>query len=386
MLRLLIAAAIGTLAGAGIVLYVGPPGAGVGIAGVAFSVLIIAVVLTAVGRSMATTVSATKEDITQAIDSRRIGVARIDAIRQTGTQINDQPLCELDLTVQPLSGQAYATTVSNIVPVTDIPSFQAGVFRDVAILIEGGPEIAFIGGGEFSEHERARISVPPRSNVPMIPIEPHTRIVKGRRKGPLVGLGKKGRLARFSMFAIIAIVAALVVTWPYRTAVTQTAHALQQGQWHVDLRQPDALAVAQEALQDEIGHDQVISVYVSADFVIVEAPLEADGVKSDEWEYRGGRVANDGPATIQPESADEAFSWSDVAFDRLWPLMLTASGDSDLPVGDSGASIVRSTNTDINSENFAEPVGPPQIGFSLEDDYSSASFTAEADGSKLVAQ
>ncbi|WP_240773511.1 hypothetical protein [Plantibacter sp. M259] len=238
MLRLIAFAALGALLGGVIVITVGPPDVGYAVAGVALPVFIMTSVLTLVARSVGNAVGASPQAVQQAKDARRLGVARVDALRQTGTQINDQPLCELDLTVQPLHGAAFASTMRTVVPLTAIPMFQPGTERDVAILLDGGPEVAFIDAGELAPAERSRLRVPARASVPFLPVEPHRRIVDGRRRGPLLGVGRAGRPGRFALFAIVAIAAAAIVVVPYHQSVAQAIAALEDGRLRPDLRRP----------------------------------------------------------------------------------------------------------------------------------------------------
>ncbi|WP_285038583.1 hypothetical protein [Plantibacter sp. lyk4-40-MEA-4] len=386
MLRLIAFAALGALVGGVIVIAVGPSTVGYTVAGIALPVFIISTVLTLIARSVGNAIGASPEAVQQAKDARRLGVARIDALRQTGTQINDQPLCELDLTVQPLQGSAFASTMRTVVPLTAIPMFQPGTERDVAILLDGGPEVAFIDEGELSPAERARLRVPGRGSVPFIPVEPHRRIVDGVRRGPLLGVGRAARPARFALFAVVAIAAATVVVAPFHQAVGQSFAAMQDGRLRPDLRRPEALADAQRALEEAIGHDRVASITVAADFIIVEAPLSAGDTKTDRWTYRDGAVTNDGAATSQPESTAEQFSWTDVALDRVWTLMHDGAEQVDRPVGDALAYVVRATDDDVHSPAFGRPAGPPEIMFSVGDDYGTTSFVADADGSGLTAR
>ncbi|KQM16338.1 hypothetical protein ASF83_10890 [Plantibacter sp. Leaf171] len=386
MLRLIAFAALGALLGGIIVIAVGPPDIGYAVAGVALPVCIFATVLSLVGRSLGSAIGASPQAVQQAKDARRLGVARIDTLRQTGTQINDQPLCELDLSVQPLNGPAFATTMRTVIPVTAIPTFQPGTERDVAVLLDGGPEVAFIDAGELSADERSRLRVPARASLPFLPLQPHQRIVDGRRRGPLLGVGRAGRPGRFALFAIVAVAAAAIVVVPYHQSVAQAIIALEDGRLRPDLRRPEALSEAQRALQEAIGHDRVVSITVAADFVIAQAPLTVGDTKTDRWEYRYGQVTHQGAASSEPESAAEQFSWSDVALDRMWSLLEEGAEQVDLPVGDASLYLVRSTDTDVHSPTFARPAGPPQVTFSIGDDYGSTSFVAPADGSALAAR
>ncbi|SKC43928.1 hypothetical protein [Okibacterium fritillariae] len=385
MIRVIASAALGALLGGVVLALVGPSSVGQTIALVALPVLILTSVLILIARSTGRMIGASPAAVQQARDARRLGIARIDALRQTGTQINDQPLCELDLTVQPLSGAAYSTTGRTIVPLTAIPMFQAGSEREVAILLDGGPEVAFIDGGDLSPAERARLSVPSRATAPFILPEKHVRIVNGKRQAPLLGVGKRGRGLRIAVFVAAAVVAAAIVIVPYHHSIEQGILALQDGRLRPDLRRPDALADAREALEAEIGHDRVVQVIVAEDFVVVDAPLRPGDTKTDQWTYRDGEVMHGGGAPSQPDSAAEQFAWSAVSLDRLWPLLEEASAQVDLPITDSTVRIARGSDGNIDSPTFGQSVAAPTIGFSLGDDYGSTFFRANADGSQLTA-
>ena len=382
VLRLIFFAAVGALLGGAVVEYVGPPDAGWAIISIALPVAIISGTFILIGRSMAGGVAVSKDDLRRALDSRRVGLARVDAIRQTGTQINDQPLCEIDLTVRPIQGEAYATTLRTVVALTELPAFQPGVQRQVAILLDGGPEVAFVDG-ELSPSEVGNLTVPDRSSVGFVPIASHTRISGGRRKGPLIGVGRRGRPLRLLVFTAVAVAVAVAVVAPYREAVAQTVEAVLDGRAHVDMRQPGPLAQAQAALEREIGHDRVSSIYVTPDFVIVEAPVTAGTTHTDRWMYRGGQVEHSGAVSIQPKSATEAFSWEDVDLAGILPAMEEAASQSGLPVDDAGATVMR-TWGGAEAVSSGEKSGPIEINFSLEDDYETASFRMSADGSGLT--
>jgi len=382
VLRLIAFAALGSLLGGLLLAFIDPSGSGMAIAGISLTVFVLAFTFTRIAGSMSGVVTASPTTVQQARDARRLGLARVDALRQTGTQINDQPLCDIDLTVRPLSGQAWATTIRTIVPLADIPRFQPGTRVEVAVLIEGGPEVAFVDG-ELSPFERDRLSVPDRSSVPFVPIEKHTRIVDGTRKGPLLGVGRRGRPVRLVLFALVTVAAAAAVVYPYQEAVEQTVDAVQKGELRPDLRQPAVLSQAQQSLQEAIGHDRIVSVFVSKDYVIVEAPIAPGDIKTDRWTYRGGRVDHEGAAPSQPRLAEEQMSWSDISLDQLWPLMESAAAEVALPVGDTTAYVARSTDSNIDSPTFGQSVAAPTISFSIGDDYGSTSFQYTGDGTRI---
>lgn len=379
MLRLIAFASLGSFLGGLVVALVGPPGAGVAIAATSFMVLLFATILTRVAGSVSGSITASPAATQQARDAGRLGLARIDALRETGIQIDDHPLCEIDLTVQPLTGPAFATTTRTVVPLTDVATFQPKTEHEVAVLLDGSPEVAFVDNG-LMPRERERLRVPPRDAVPLLTVEPHTRVVDGHRKGPLLGAGRTGRPLRLVLFAVVAVAAAAVVVAPYRVAVAQTVDAVQDGHLRPDLREPGLLAQARGALADEIGHDALVSLVVSKDTITVEAPLAPGETTTDRWTYRAGRVSHEGAATVQPGLPGEQLRWSDIALDRLWPLMETAAAQVDRPVGDAVASVRRSIDRASGSLTFVEPVGPPVITFSIGDAYGSTPFQFTADG------
>lgn len=48
------------------------------------------------------------------VQAGRRGMARVDRINESGTRINHQPLCIIELTVQPRVGPAYRTKIRQI--------------------------------------------------------------------------------------------------------------------------------------------------------------------------------------------------------------------------------------------------------------------------------
>lgn len=386
MLRLIFSAAVGALVGGAVAAVVGPPGAGIWVLAVALPIGILSVVFLRLGASGLASTSVSQEDLTRARAEDRLGVARIDAVRQTGTQINDQPVCEIDVTVQPRRGAAYATTLRSVVPLIELGALRPDATRPVAILIEGGPEFGFVDG-QVSPQEIDGLVVPPPGSVPMISWPKAQRVVNGARRGPLLGIGPRGRVLRGILFVVIALAVAAAVVAPYGRAVVMTAQAAQEGRIGVDLRRPDELAVAVRALEDEIGHNRVSTVLITSDFIRVEAPLTPGRTETDVWMYRGGVVDQEGPAPSQPDLAAEQFSWKDIALSTVWALMEKASAESGIPVGDASAVVSRGTDSDIDSETFGASVENPEMFISLRTEYKSVSFRVNADGSgDVVAQ
>ena len=387
MLRGMFFVGIGLLIGGSVAALVGPPGAAAWAIATGLAVAVASGVLVIVGRSLKGVQLVDPKSVQAARDSGRIAVARIDALRQTGTQINDQPLCEIELTVQPHDAPAFRTRLRDIVPITEIPRVQPGQRRLVALLTPGGPEIALLPDA-LANSAWADTIVPAASAAGEL-LTPDGSVVRpdGSRRGPLIRTDRAGRPLRIVLFALVTALVAAAVVLPYRAGFAQTLTALQHGQLRADMRDPEPLAEALSALRDEIGHDQLVSALVTREFVIVEAPVAPGTQETDAWMYRGGVVEHRGAASIQPQTPLEAFPMSDVRWSALGPAVSQASADSGIAqTDDVSFSVGRGADSDVHSDTFAQAVGPVAIRFSIADDYRSVFYSMDADGTGFAAQ
>jgi hypothetical protein len=67
------------------------------------------------------------------MQSGRVGTATVSAVRQTGTFVNNNPECELDLQVTVDGGASYAVTHRQVLAMVALPGFQAGASVPVRI-------------------------------------------------------------------------------------------------------------------------------------------------------------------------------------------------------------------------------------------------------------
>jgi hypothetical protein len=67
------------------------------------------------------------------MQSGRVGTATVTAVRQTGTFINNNPECELDLQVSVDGGEAYAVTHRQVLAMVALPGFQPGASVPVRV-------------------------------------------------------------------------------------------------------------------------------------------------------------------------------------------------------------------------------------------------------------
>jgi hypothetical protein len=67
------------------------------------------------------------------MQSGRVGSATISAVRQTGTFVNNNPECEIDLQVSVDGGAPYAVTHRQVLAMVALPSFQPGATVPVRV-------------------------------------------------------------------------------------------------------------------------------------------------------------------------------------------------------------------------------------------------------------
>lgn len=385
MLRILTAIGIGIGLGGIVAAVVGPPGAASWAIPVGLVCTIFGITFVLIARATGKISLPSPVLVESARTAGRIGVARIDTLTQTGTRINDQPVCDLQLTVQPANGAAYRTQLRLVVAMIDIPGVQAGTHRSVAILAEGKPNIALLPDDPRSS-VFAGIEVPPAAQAgPLLTPEAGGLRDDGTRRTSLLSTNRATRPWRVLLYVTIGIVATALVLLPYRVGLVQTAHALSTGQLKADLRQPDYLPDAIDALVHEVGHPNAISIVVTNDYIYYTAPVSVGARESDVWTYRGGTVQHRGPANIQPENADEQFPVTEMSWRAIWPGLENAAklvNADDL--SDTHINIDRSHVENVSSDDYLKNVGPVKLQFAINTPYQDHWFTMNGYGGDLV--
>lgn len=385
VLRILTAIGIGIGLGGVIAAIVGPPGAASWAIPVGLFCTIVGITFVLIARTTGKISLPSPVLVESARTAGRIGVARIDTLTQTGTRINDQPVCDLQLTVQPANGAAYRTQLRLVVAMIDIPGVQAGTHRAVAILAEGKPDIALLPDDSRSS-AFAGIEVPPAAQAgPLLTPDSGGLRDDGTRRTPLLSTNRATRPLRVLLYVITAIATTTLVLLPYRVGFAQTVHALSNGQLRADLRQPDFLPEAIDALVREVGHPNAISIVVTNDYVYYTAPVSDGARDSDVWIYRGGTIEHRGPASIQPENADQQFPVTEVDWRAIWPGLESAAElveTNDL--SDTHINIDRSHVENVSSDDYLKNVGPVKLQFAINTPYQDHWFTMNARGGDLV--
>lgn len=383
MLRIVFFAALGLLAGAGVATLAGPSGAGIWAFPTGLTVAILAAVLGGVLRSAGSggLSGPDPELIAAARRADRLGLARVDAFRASGIEVNGRPLLKLEVTVLPRSRAPFRTTARPLVSPHLAGRYAPGSLHVVALLTPDGAELAFLDD-DPSQPPWARMRVPEASGVGA-PVAPRRGKVRrdGTVRRPLLS-GSGGGLWWGAPLYLLAFVAgAVAVIYPYRAAVVQSAQSLRAGDGlHPNLLHKPYLSQGIRALADRSGSPVASEVVVRAERIDAEIPLVPGQKASDDWAYACGSVDHRGASTIQPERAQEQFRLDAVAWDKLEPFVERAARESGLPIESALVSVRRDANTDIETESFGRQVGPVKITIVLRNDYGSAFFTADAKG------
>lgn len=397
MLRVVGWAGIGLCIGGIILIAIGPPGAGiwampVGMA-VAFFGLFFAAMRRATPQGFRRALRAARgtdaDAVRAARDAGHLGVARIDDLRQTGLEVNDQPMCELDLTVRPASGRVFTATVQRLVLITEIPRFQPGRRVVVAILPGDGPTVELLPDDPDAE-PWAGLEVPPAAETGEFVAPPSggprsMRLARKQSGNTVDGSRSGARLLGAALAVLGLIVGVAVVLVPHGATLAQTVAAIPGGRLTADHRKPEIVAQAVAAMSAEAGHDRLMGAAVHDSLITFEVPLVPDEKASDDWTYRRGSLEHRGAALIQPEFAAEQFSASEVAWDRIWPALEEASrqvGISDL--SEAYVSVGRDLVVAETEDSPGGWTGPVRVYMQLADDYRKFSFEMNADGTGLT--
>lgn len=383
MIRCAFFLGLGLVLGSVVVMIVGPPGAGSVTFPIGLTLAIMAGTLWKVSSLSRGTTGFSQTLVQTAREEGRVGVARVDALRQTGTQINDQPLCDIEVTVALPSGRVFRTVVRRIVAVVEIARFQPGTRHAVAVASAQHPDTEFLSDDPGSPQLSA-LRIPPVDSAGE-PQRPEVGAVRDPgRRGPLIGTGRHGRTVRVLAYVLIFLLAFVGVLYPYRDSVALVATALSHGELRADLREERYLEIALATAEEQIGHDSVFSVSVADDLLIIDAPIQVGAVESDRWTYRAGQLEHDGASPSQPEHPGEQFRVAEIALDALPAALEDARELSGLTGPEVDAETMFHISRSFSAGDAHAVTGPVQISFSLADDYHSAHFVMHSDGTDLT--
>lgn len=252
------------------------------------------------------------EEVAQAEAQGRLALARVKAISRTGTMINDQPVCDVDLVVVPRFGSPFEVRTRRIVDLVEIPRLQPeGVVvvllreqapSPVVIVMDPPDDWALLAQSD----ERVRMT---RSAEPYVPAPDSAKAAKtGLRRIPaplyLVAALAGAALALIPAYPTIAALAT------GGTTLDEVRHASsEEGRAEADAEAEAAAGMfvgrnAQDAvavLVDGLGSSDVTQLSFWGSTLSVTAPSEPGAATLDGYSVRDGAFVNTGPAGSQPE-------------------------------------------------------------------------------------
>ncbi|MFC7879407.1 hypothetical protein [Isoptericola sp. NPDC057391] len=306
---------------------------------VAIVVASIALPLTIMGSVMGGMGLADPKKVAAAKAAGRTALARVTGIKATGSSINDQPVCEIELLVVPRQGRGpYRTTVRQLVNLARLPSVQPGAVVVVTQLDPERPEVVLDDAPDLDWARRAETD----------------RQVRELRDAEVWALPHRGRSAGgirhipfvvFPVLAVLGFAAALYPAWDEagRLLETRSIDAVRAehdaaAAAETSMFTPGNLEPAIDAVLALSG-GEVTQVYVYDQSVRVTAPTSPGATTTDEWEFRDGEAVHTGASLIQPEPEDvprEVFDATAIDWAALPALYdetqrLTGIDDTDSP-------------------------------------------------------
>lgn len=367
--------------------YIGAPGVGAWGLGVGISVSITALVFWMISLVTRGVRIVNPEVVKAAVQAGRVGMARVDNVQDTGTRINDQPLCKVELTVQPQHGQAYRTMFREVLVFEKRMLLAPGTTLPVAILAEGEPDISFLKPEDLRDPRLQNLPVPSVASAGEIRVPKSGNLrPNGKRTRPLLGTSKRWLPLRAVVYLVMICVGLTAVLLPMRDAVQLSVESKKAtGSWVADMRTEPGLSTALAKLEEQIGHDKVQSVALYKDYIFIDAPIGPDTLNTDTWQYRGGKMTDTGPASTQPKSEKEFFKTSDVKWQSLWPAVQSVTSGLDQEITDDiTISLERDTDSDVHSETFMHNIEDVIARFSISEPYSSSSYTMDGQGENIT--
>jgi len=400
-----------------------------------------------VGISGLTRLALTPEEIAAAEAEGRVGVARVDGIAETGTRINEAPVCKVQLTVAPTLGRPYSTTATETVQVIRAPQVQPGS-RVVVVQTDretGAVRLWWDAPAQWREKAAAssvlaaQVPAPPYAAPAMPAATAPTSTVAGypastvsgqpTAKPPRTGLRKVPRI----LFVLAFLVGGGVASWPHRDAYRgmvdgttslgtireyygpEASSARSAARWAaeqarqdaIDAKEEEAEKAAQAAtlakvslfvgdnaqsamnkLADATGTPIFASVYLTQDHVSIEAETAPGSQKFDDWYYDAvaGTIDHSGASLIQPDGTTLETLLVDVReydLSVIPTIVKKTQKKSGITDGDPGDIGVSMLNMTSWTSDDAKQVVRPTYTVSVRDEYFSAYFTWSASGKLL---
>jgi hypothetical protein len=317
----------------------------------------------------------------EAPQSGELALARVERITRTGFSVNDQPQCELVLTVAPRHRRAYTTVHRQIVDLVELAQVQPGSIIVVRRLDDAKANVRLElappeDWARLRDAERLRTgsdrTVPLASEAAAWASEPQT--LGGAPKPP-------ARPVRWVLRAAVFLAAAALVLVPAYDSVARTAQAFASGH-------PETAGVVLgdrhqqivDALAREAGGTAFVRIGFYDGYALAAAPSAPGALTIDEYQYRWDRTEHHGPELIQPDDpAGALFDADEVDFSRIPDHIATARDRSGIADPDSVIVIVERAL--IADDAGARPV---RVMVLLDSPYEDATVTLDAASGEVL--
>lgn len=304
-----------------------------------------------------------------------LALARVERIRRTGMTVNDQPQCELVLTVAPRHRAAYTTVHREIVDLVALPRLQPGCVIVVRRPAESKANVVLVmdppdDWERLREAERLRTgadrTIPLAATAQAWPSEPET----------LLGIPKvRSNPAAAIVFTLVLVAAAAATLVPAYGTIGRSISAIASGD-------PAAAGVVEgdrheeivDALVREVGGPHFTSIGFYDGYALATAPSSPGALTMDDYQYRYDRTEHQGPELIQPEDPKGSlFDVSTVDFSQVRELIAAAEDESG--IADPDSVIVRFQRAGVADDAGHRPV---QAMVLLDSAYDDAAVTFDA--------
>ena len=296
-------------------------------------------------------------------------LARVESIRRTGFTINDQPQCELTLTVAPRSRPAYSTVHRQIIDIVALLQVQPG-----SIVVVRRPDddqanvvIEFNPLPDWARQRDAeRLRTGSERTVPLVeqvtPWASEPQTLSGVPKGP-------ARPWRWVLLVGVFVASAALVLWPAYDSIGRVARAVASGDpASAGVVLGDRHQQIVDALEAETGGTQFVRIGFYSEYAIAAAPSAPGALTIDTYQFRYDRTERQGPELIQPQDPAAAlFDTSELDFSQIPGFIATAKAQSGITEPDSVIVIV-----DRSGVADASGVTPVRAVVSLDSPYEDA--------------
>ncbi|WP_395245384.1 hypothetical protein ACGGZK_06135 [Agromyces sp. MMS24-K17] len=312
------------------------------------------------------------------IDPSQLALARVERITRTGFSVNDQPQCELQLTVAPRFRPAYTTTHRQIVDLVALAQVQPGSIVVVRRPDEASAdvEVVFEPPADWAALRQAeQLRTGTERTVPLAAEAPVRESDPARRPAAPGASADRPHPARVAAWWALVAIAAAVTLVPAYPSIGRTVSALAAGNpAQAGVVEGDRHAEIVDALAAETGGTQFVRIGFYGDYAIASAPSSPGALTIDAYQYRYDRTERQGPELIQPEDPAAAlFDASEVDFSRIPGYIAAAKASSG--IADPTSIMVSVSRTPVADESGEMPV---QVLVSLDSPYEDASVVFDA--------